>query len=623
MRKIVVGLGLISLILFTSCQHVSWLFVSHSSRTRNTPSPKNQQEKLLTAIDSILSVLDSPSDSVAFSHAYRKGQILLDSLQQIPSSNPVLDSLLDVLAQRIAQVQDENAGASDSLAGASILKELHLENVPDTTLTDSTVSIGDVMQYGRSMQIPLTLNEKVKRALQYFTQAWRGRRVMQIWLQRSRRYEKLIKSILRQEGVPEELFYLAMIESGFNPHARSYARAVGIWQFIASTARAYGLRFSWWFDERRDPVKATRAAAHLLKDLYQLFGDWYLAMAGYNYSPGKIQRRLVRQGVDDYWSLSRLPRQTRNYIPTFIAAATIAQNPEKYGFHIPPGEPLEFDTVTVHECVDLNVVASCVGHSFQEIKKLNPALLRWCTPPDVKKWTLYLPKGTREQFLRNYARIPDRQKRSYIRHRIRYGETLSTIARRYGVSIGVIKQFNHIRGMMIRAGDHLIIPVPQNKAYYRMTRRSHRKRHRRIVTHVPGHTRYTYRVREGDTLWDIARQWGVTVPQLRRWNGLGHRRIIRPGQKLYIWLPKGTSPPQILAEENIPSHPRPLDPTSWKTIYYTVREGDTLWDIARRFGVRIYDIKKWNGIKNSLIHPGKKLKILIPIYAGTSSGASE
>lgn len=508
----------------------------------------------------------------------------------------------------------------DTVSNEEIIEELSIINESfDSTGSDtSTISITDVIDEAHQMKIPLVLNKKVEKAIEYFTRG-KGRKVFTIWLQRAGKYEKLIKRILREEGVPEELFYLAMIESGFRPEARSWAKAVGIWQFIYGTGRMYDLKASWWFDERRDPVKSTRAAAAHLKNLYNRFGDWYLAMAGYNFSPGKIEKRLSKYGVSDYWDLPRLPRETRNYVPTFIAAATIALNREKYEFAIEDDPPLEIDTVTVRECVDLNVVAGCVSSSFAEIKSMNPALLRWCTPPDEGKWVLNLPKGSRAIFKENYAKIPDSQKTSWVRHYIRSGETLSGIARRYGVSINEIKRFNKIRGTMIRAGSSLVIPVPQNKSYYKnyATRStiSTSPTPRKVAEDVPGREKKVYLVKNGDTLWDIASLFGVTVSQIRNWNGLGRTRIIHPNQKLNIWVLPGDTfiGENALAAKTEPASESKIDsqaPSRKISTEYTVRQGDTLWGISQSFGVSIRDIKKWNGKRSNMIKPGDKLVIL-------------
>ncbi|HFB67795.1 MAG TPA: LysM peptidoglycan-binding domain-containing protein, partial [Calditrichae bacterium] len=456
-------------------------------------------------LDSLNAKIDE-GDTTGFAALYESALVTLDSLQlsgsMSPGIYPYYRSHLDSLWE---EYQSFTHAQKDSSEIADVFHRI--DQIADSLEEADTteVLIPDIINQHHMMRIPLVLNRQVESAIKYFTTTRRGRRVFSVWLKRAGRYEKLIRSILREEGVPEELFYLAMIESGLNPNARSYARAVGIWQFIGSTGRAYGLRYSWWYDERRDPVKSTRAAARHLKDLYDRFGDWYLALAGYNFSPRKIEYRLRRYKVSRYWDLPRLPRQTRNYVPTFIAAAIIAKNPEKYGFNVTPDPPLEFDTVMVRETVDLNIVAQCVSSTFSTIKELNPELLRWCTPPDRKEWVLKIPKGTREQFLTEYAKIPDNKKFTYIRHRIRFGETLSTIARRYGVSMSVIKRFNKLRGTRIRAGSSLIIPVPQNRDYYRYVRKnSTRRRTRKIVKNVPGRKKVVYTVKPGDTLWDIA-----------------------------------------------------------------------------------------------------------------------
>lgn len=508
----------------------------------------------------------------------------------------------------------------DTLSAANVMKVLsQMADSVEAETSDSTlVKIPDIIEEEKEMTIPLVLNQKVERAIQYFQ--GQGRRVFTKWLQRTGRYRELITGILKEQGVPEELFYLAMIESGFNPYARSYARAVGIWQFIYSTGRAYGLHRSWWYDERRDPVKSTRAAAQHLKDLFDRFNNWYLAIAGYNYSPSKIAYRIRRYQVDEFWELPRLPRQTRNYVPTFIATVLIAQEPEKYGFYVKPESSVEFDTVTVRETVDLNVVADCVGSSFQEIKKLNPAILRWCTPPDRDKWVLNIPKGTRQQFLENYANVPDDKKLTWIRHRIRSGETLSTIARRYGVSMWEIKRFNNIRGTLIRAGHSLVIPVPQNKRYAaqlrRQAARSRYSARRKPVSNVPGRDKLVHVVSTGESFWSIAQKYGVSVNQLRRWNGFkSYSRLIRPGDKLNIWLPEDS--PFLAARTgagpatSLPKDYDPHETGQTRTIIYTVKSGDTLWDIASDFGVSIREIKQWNNRRSNFLRPGDRLKIRV------------
>ncbi len=604
----------IFIFIFLSCSPVS-LFQKTEQHSRTLLNKNTIQtiQLLEKNLDTLATKIEN-GDTTGFARLYGESYDQLDSLHLVNALSPsAYQSYQERLDSLWNDYQSFTYSTTDSSGIADVFQKI--DEIADSLEAEDTteVLIPDIINARRMMRIPLVLNRQVESAIQYFTQNRRGRRVFEVWLKRAGRYEKLIRSILREEGVPEELFYLAMIESGLNPNARSYARAVGIWQFIGSTGRAYGLRYSWWYDERRDPVKSTRAAARHLKDLYERFGDWYLALAGYNFSPRKIEYRLRRYKVSKYWDLPRLPRQTRNYVPTFIAAAIIAKNPQKYGFNVTPDPPIEFDTVTVRETVDLNVVARCINSTFSEIKQLNPDLLRWCTPPDRQEWVLKIPKGTRDLFLTEYAKIPDKEKFTYIRHRIRFGETLSTIARRYGISMSVIKRFNKIRGTRIRAGSSLIIPVPQNKAYYRYARKhSSTKRKRRIVRNVPGHKKIVYTVKRGDTLWDIAQKFGVTLRQIRYWNGLSYSRIIRPGQKLNIWLPENSlaaqsnSPAGVSKKQSISTQ---MQGATGEFIFHTVKPGDTLWDIAQQYGVSIRDIKRWNGRRSNLIRPGDQLKI--------------
>lgn len=477
-----------------------------------------------------------------------------------------------------------------------------ITNIEETIFADS-VLFGDQTVVDSSGPLPITLNKKVRLAIKYFQT--KGRFIFTRWLERSGRYEQIVKNIFREYGLPEDLAFLAMIESGFNPRARSYARAVGMWQFISSTGKYYGLRHNWWFDERRDIIKSTHAAARHLLDLNRRFGDWYLSLAGYNCNPRKVEYNMRRYRTRDFWKLRRLPRQTRNYIPTYLAALIIAKNPEKFGFFVEKEPPLQVDTVHVSESLDLNVVAQLVDTTYSYIREINPAVLRWVTPPGVKDFTLYLPAGTKEKFKEGYKKIPDNKKRSWVRHRIREGETLSTIAHKYHTSMHVIKSVNKLRSNFIRAGKYLLIPVPQNKQHYyaQIAKRSHRRsarRSRKVVTNVPGHKKVIYTVKPGDTLGEIAEMYHTRASKIRSWNGLRYGEYIRPKQKLAIWIPK-----EGLRKQQKKKKQEEFDPSR----FYTVRTGDTLWDIAKKYGLSIRELKKLNNKRSSRIRPGERLRI--------------
>jgi membrane-bound lytic murein transglycosylase D len=481
-----------------------------------------------------------------------------------------------------------------------VLEEL--AEIEEETFGDSTSMVTTPIELNSIRTIiPLEINPKVELAIRYFQT--RGRKVFTTWLERSGRYEQLIRKILKEQGLPEELFYLAMIESGLNPKAYSYARAAGIWQFIKGTSAAYGLRSSWWIDERKDPLLSTQAAAKHLLDLYGRFGDWYLALAGYNCNPKKIESRMRQYKTDDFWQLKRLPRQTRNYIPTFIAASILAANPQKYGFYVDKMEPITYDTVTISECIDLEIIAQCADTTFEAIKELNPAILRWCTPPDVDRCILNIPQGKREVFLDKYIQIPDESKRSWVRHIVKKGETLSDIAQKYGTTVEILKTYNKLNGSFIRVNQDIVLPVPKNKNYYTLVSSVHSssgKKRAKSVVDLKGYKKVIYIVKAGDTVGEIAEKFNTRATKIREWNGMYYGQYIYPDQKLEIWVPESSLSDQ--KEEKSAE-------ISTNENYHTVTEGETLWDIAQHYGTSIDKLKAWNNKKSSMIKPGERLKV--------------
>jgi membrane-bound lytic murein transglycosylase D len=288
-----------------------------------------------------------------------------------------------------------------------------------------------------------------------------------VWLSRSGQYLELMKNILKEKNVPEEIVFLPLIESGFNPYAYSPARAAGYWQFIASTAKKYGLAITWWKDERRDPVKSTVAAANYLNDLYQMFGSWNLAMAAYNAGEGKILKALNRTKTDDYWSLlgtNQIKRETKDYVPKFIAASLIANNPETYGFdNLEYHQPFNYETVTLTSPVDLDVVADCAGTSVDVIKELNPELRRWCTPPDAREYSLRIPEGKKDIFFENLSQIPEEKRFTVDIYTAIKGDTLKGISRRSGIPVQAILDLNDLEKIIpLNKGAKIYLP-PRGK----------------------------------------------------------------------------------------------------------------------------------------------------------------
>ena len=394
--------------------------------------------------------------------------------------------------------------------------------------------------------IPIVINGKVEQFIKYYQT--RGRKVFSRWLARSKRYIPLMKEILREKGLPEDLVYLALIESGYNPRAYSRRKAMGLWQFMYNTGKRYGLKVDWWIDERRDPVKSTIAAARHLKHLYDRFECWYLAAAGYNAGEGKIQRAIKRYKTEDFWELTKyryLKRETKNFIPKMIAAALIAKNPEEYGFSdISYEEPIRFETVKVPDATDLRVIAKASRSTYEELKRLNPELRRWCTPPNYPDYELKLPYGKKEIFLRNFSKIPPSKRVTFRRHVVRSGETLSHIALRYRSDIGAIMRMNGIGNRhRIRAGQSLIIPVRGSDRFGKGKMAKGLNWKKGLLDHEG--RAFIYIIREGDTLWEISRSTGVDLESLCRWNGIQNASRIYPGDRLRIitedrTIPSGT-----------------------------------------------------------------------------------
>ena len=466
------------------------------------------------------------------------------------------EGVMELLASR----EDDNVSADSLLEGLA----------PDSFEVVLDPSINEI---DRLPDIPDTLNAKVERMVRYLSQNDRGRLAMSRWLSRAGDMIPRMAPILRQHGVPEDLVYLSMIESGFREDARSWARAVGPWQFIGSTARIFDLQADWWYDERRDPEQATHAAARFLRQLHEHFDDWYLALAAYNCGEGRIRREIRRNHTKDFWKMSRLPRQTRNYVPTFLAARMIAKDPEAYGF--PPvvySQAPQRDTVMVHEPVELSALADALNVDLNVLRKLNPSLIRWCTPPNRDSTKVFLPDGLGDQFDVAYASIPDDKKTSWTRHKVRSGETLSMIATKYGTTTRAIMDVpaNGISNPhLININQYLLIPVAsssvESTALYAMS-----------DPELPdGYQRRVHTVRRGDTLSEIAERYHVGLSKLLRWNGLSKRSIIRPGQRLVVYPPqprvvsRRATTTQTVAAKNTASQVRDAENASAMTAELT------------------------------------------------------
>ena len=446
--------------------------------------------------------------------------------------------------------------------------------------------------------LPLTMNDAVAGYINYFST--RGRGVLERALTRAGLYSDMIRRVLKEEGVPQDLIYLAEAESGFHPVALSHVGARGLWQFMSSRARGYGLERNWWVDDRQDPEKSTRAAARHLRDLYKEFGDWYLAMAAYNSGPLTVMQAVQRTGYADFWELYRrnvLPAETRNYVPIIIAVAIMAKNPAQYGLdQIVPDKPIPADTVTIDYPVDLRLVAECVDTSVSTLQELNPSLLRMTTPREGS-FDLHLPAGTTEKFQAAISEIP-RDKRVWWRyHTVTEGETLATVARSYHTTSRAIAEANSLDGKELASGTKLIIPVAAG----------------RDVEAIAYSRRLTrYRVRRGDTLTSVAEDFGVPVVRLKRWNPRVGKKL-RPGTVLYLHRPLSPGEREVVSTHGRTKYKRNsklrASTPGNKKILHKVRRGETLYSIANQYNTTVAALRRTNGKVAANLRAGAVLVI--------------
>ena len=389
--------------------------------------------------------------------------------------------------------------------------------------------------------IPVVLNPAVAQYLAMLQ--GRGRGMFTRWLARTSRYYPLLRPILRKHGLPEDLVTVALIESGLKYSALSPAKAVGPWQFIEPTGKAYGLKTDFWLDERRDFLKATEAAARYLKDLHDRFGDWYLAWAAYNTGETRVARALSRTGASDYWGIresSYLAAETKRYVPKIIAAALISKNPERYGFSsIPWQAPLVWEEVEVAGTVNLKAAARAVGAKIEVLQELNPELRYWCTPPYMDNYLLRIPKDSTHRFRKRYRPNRKDHQVTHTRHRLREGETLSHVALIYGTSVKALISANRIKNARrIRSGTRLLVPVrPCGNGPSPPAAKARAKKKRSPKARPVAKKRAkgkTYVVRSGDTLWQIAAEHGTTVAAISRLNRLKKGAVLPIGTVLRL-----------------------------------------------------------------------------------------
>ena len=427
---------------------------------------------------------------------------------------------------------------------------------------------------------------------------------------RGSRYLHYIVSEAEKRGLPTELALLPVVESAFDPFAYSHGRAAGLWQFIPSTGKYFGLTQSWWHDDRRDIIAATDAALTYLDRLATRFdGDYMLALAAYNSGGGTVssamRRNRKRNQPTDYWSLD-LPRETRHYVPKLIALAKIFDDPQAHGIELPPldDEPY-FEIVDTGSQLDLAQAAELAGVDIDEIYLLNPSYNRWATSPDGPH-RLLVPRDQAETFATALKSMDPAKRVSWRNYKVESGDTLSTIAKRYSTTPSVIQQVNNLDSHIIRIGQRLMIPSAAEQAGTYSLSASERlaRKQERSGKNANG-TRVDYKVRSGDTFWDIAREHRVSVRQLASWNGMAPGDPLMPGKKLVIW--SKSKQPAMLASTN-------RGKGMVRKVGYQVRKGDSLSTIASRFAVNVRDIASWNDLNTSrYLQPGQSLVLYVDI----------
>jgi peptidoglycan lytic transglycosylase D len=493
------------------------------------------------------------------------------------------------------------------------LQELNLTGIWTPAEVSRSAKAETDVQYN----FPVVFNKQVNMYLNLFQ--GKQRKQFARWLARSGKYRDIMETELKEAGLPTDLMYLSMIESGYYELAYSRSKAVGLWQFMKATGRQYHLRVDKYVDERRDPAKSTKAAVAYLSDLYKEFGNWHLAVAAYNGGPGKVRSGLRRHKVDNFWDLAskkHLRLETKRYVPKLIAALVIAKDPKKYGFsNIQYQQPLQYDTIKVGPNMSIGAIALISDSTEKEIKALNHELKRGKSPSNRASYAVKIPTGTISIAQKNMSRLHSIATTGYKTHKIRKGDTLAKICKRYDVNKTTLLKVNNLRSSKLKSGHNLRIPY--STITYRLLPKGSSDAMAAYKDSLILH-----RIKKGETISKISYKYKVPAEMIVAWNGLKNSHTIKEGQQLALYIDRGT-PTNTTRKKSLKSNNtsnsnlvvlRPYKkkrhtPNEIIYQYYNVKNGDSLWSISRKFSASTRDIKKWNNLKSNLIHPGSKLKL--------------